>query len=771
MVPHGSGLRRMNVIWGALLLGMALSFFVRAYQGPAAAQAPFVLKDPDSLYHFRLAGLIARDFPRIPAHDPYLGFPREHLVPWGFLQDLAAAAVYRLSPGKGEEVLRAVCFHLPALLGALSLFFVFLLARQLGLAPWPSVGAGVVASLVPAQMSYTLGGRFDHHAGDLFTALIFFCLVVSAWRRRGEDGSAPGVLMVQGGMALATAAMFLNWLGAFLHVGILLLAAAGSVLISQEDDPRLPVFLERAGWSLAGGAGIFTLAVLSAFGSSRLAMLETESASGLQPLLLAGTAAVIGLLGRFSASGPRRALRHPVTLGLMLVVVTAGALTAGTVRDAVSLYLGPGDRIMASIQEVRSSFVDQGSDPLNPRFSLAGGLGLLGGGVLLFPFFLAAAARNGLGPAKVRGFPLVLFLCLAGVFLVLALLHYRFANVFSIPCGIGAGILLSRPDEGEKGPRWRYWRRGGAVWIPAILLSCLPGLSFAADNLRDPLAEAAGYGSRSAMEWIAARTPVPSDPFDLKTTPAYGVLAPMDLGNAVIVLARRPSIATGFVHGTLGRELVRVAEAFTETDPARLRAFMDENRLRYLLLPAVSTFLDQDYFVLRRDALAGLLRRGGSPALYAAGAAPVSLRLWETLGSATDQGGRPLPSCGHFRLVFEGASRVGSGSGIERYMLFEVLPGASLQGRAAPGSWVVASLELDTPFRKGVWWEDLARAGPDGRFSMTVPYPTGSLSGETRPHGPYEVREGKAGPVRRVEVSEEAVIRGLIVPVPRAAGG
>jgi len=422
---------------------------------------------------------------------------------------------------------------------------------------------------------------------------------------------------------------------------------------------------------------------------------------------------------------------------------------------------------MTSIQEVRSPFVDQTSDPLHPRLSFAEGLGFLGGGVLLFPIFVGGAVRKGLGPGGVRGFPLAFFLALAETMLVLASLHYRYSNLLSVPVGLGAGLLLSR-EGGGRGAGSRSWGKAGeALRLVAVAAACLPGLSFAVEHLRNPLAEATWLGSRSTMAWIAARTPEPSDPFDLRKAPEYGVLAPMDLGNAVIVEGRRPGMATGSVHGTLGGELLRVAGALTETDPSRLRAFMEENRLRYLLLPSDPGFLLQEYFVLGRDDPAALLRREGSSALYSAGKAPVSLRLCENLGGATDKGGRPLPSSDHFRLVFEGASPTGLGKlAVERYLVFGAVRGASLEGKAPPGAWVVASLPLDTPLRREVWWEDLAQAGPDGRFRMTVPYPTGPTGGEVRPRGLYEVRVGRAGPVRTVAVPEDAVRRGLAIQVP-----
>lgn len=76
--------------------------------------------------------------------------------------------------------------------------------------------------------------------------------------------------------------------------------------------------------------------------------------------------------------------------------------------------------------------------------------------------------------------------------------------------------------------------------------------------------------------------------------------------------------------------------------------------------------------------------------------------------------------------------------------IFEIVPGALLEGHAPPGSEVVATLNLLAPTTQRRWtgrWS--TRANQHGRFSLRVPYPTGiSLNGDpesVKARGRYQV--------------------------------
>ena len=97
------------------------------------------------------------------------------------------------------------------------------------------------------------------------------------------------------------------------------------------------------------------------------------------------------------------------------------------------------------------------------------------------------------------------------------------------------------------------------------------------------------------------------------------------------------------------------------------------------------------------------------------------------------------------------------------YKLFELVPGAVLTARAAPGTEMRVRLPLVTPLGRRFRYLASARADDAGRIELRVPYPT-DPSAPVRSQGPYRIQ---LGAVRlRLEVSEAETRDGSTVRVP-----
>jgi dolichyl-diphosphooligosaccharide--protein glycosyltransferase len=138
-----------------------------------------------------------------------------------------------------------------------------------------------------------------------------------------------------------------------------------------------------------------------------------------------------------------------------------------------------------------------------------------------------------------------------------------------------------------------------------------------------------------------------------------------------------------------------------------------------------------------------------------------------------------VPALEHYRLVHASETEYAAEtlSGTERgsfAKVFERVPGATVRGRAPPGSRVTASVELSLPRDRTFTYTQRARAGPDGEFSMTLPYSTtgyddwgveaGYTNVSVRATGPYRFvaeRPGSDDPVgvTSVHVPERRVVR------------
>jgi len=107
----------------------------------------------------------------------------------------------------------------------------------------------------------------------------------------------------------------------------------------------------------------------------------------------------------------------------------------------------------------------------------------------------------------------------------------------------------------------------------------------------------------------------------------------------------------------------------------------------------------------------------------------------------------------------------GGGDGRPFGRLFEVVPGALLEGTASPGSEVRAELRLRSNTLELLTAVHAGRAGADGRYGLRVALASEPL-GAVAPLGPWKVVVDGTG--QAVDVPAQAVRGGLAVPVPAA---
>ena len=88
--------------------------------------------------------------------------------------------------------------------------------------------------------------------------------------------------------------------------------------------------------------------------------------------------------------------------------------------------------------------------------------------------------------------------------------------------------------------------------------------------------------------------------------------------------------------------------------------------------------------------------------------------------------GRPavrVPALARHRLIFDADVAWGPSSGRRpSYKIFEIVPGASITGRARPGAEVRGELRIAMGRRGRMLFTSQVRAGTDGRYEIVVPY-------------------------------------------------
>jgi len=721
----------------ALVLGVALA----ARLAPAAEAfqtGAFVPTDSDALYQLRRMQLTAEAWPQPSAVDPWLAWPSGGPIPWAPGFDLAGAAV--LAAGAASPVggwLSVGLFHL-----ALGLLLVAL-AVELVLALLPprpgrlgaALAAGLLVALLPQAAESTKLGMIDHHVVE---ALIL--LLLARWALAAEPAGRSPARRRAGfeaiGAALSGGAV-LCFTGSPLYVALVLPLLAGPILAAER--PRLA---GSGAPALLGGA-LLSAAGTAPFVAAHGRALAFGFPSWLQPLLLAAAAAGLGaavLAGRLAPALPR--WRRPALLLLLGGAGLALGLLALPRIGAEGLaglqgWLLRRDPWLARVDEFQPMWKGSPAEALGSVWRFLAWPGLLV--PLAVPCAVAALAPAGWRRALGVGW---LVLSTAG----LALLQVRFGRVAAPWVGVGLGLALAWPAarlgaragagagaEGGAVPRWRAWLGSALPLCAVVALAVLdPRLQALLRRGSDPVPDATVELGLELGRW-------PADPA------APGVLAPWDFGNHALVLGGRPVVANGF-------------GSYPDA-----RAFEDAER--------AFRVGEAELLELARTRRVGVVVAG--PALPFSGKGVDAAWLRAVPSAPLLIGGSGVPALGlrHFEHVLPRLASTRAVVGIDRPLpvlwVYELVAGARLEGRAAPGTRVVLEIPLSEHGRAHTW-RAFTDAGADGRFALTVPLPT-DLTTPTVRTGVGRLLVG-GGPARPQAVPEAAVRAGQLVaaaPAPR----
>ncbi|OJH36833.1 STT3 domain-containing protein [Cystobacter ferrugineus] len=612
---------------------------------------------------------------------------------------------------------------------------------------WPPLHTWLVALFV------WLGPEVPERAAAWVDPLLSLCglgllsLLVRRWR---GEAVALGVLAL---LALVPAAVEAGALGnADHHVHEPFLAALCALLLGQALKTR-GVALGAVTGAVLGLAPLLTTSgfvLLPGLAASLpvAAWLQRERVgAGVGRVGLAlglGTAGVLAL-GVVLFGEPRSLAYHGLTafsplfalglwcgasgLALLLERRGGGWLSLGlAVPCAVPLlpeltrawhHLRLGDPLLAVVME---------STPLWKDPEFAGQL--LGPVLVLLPVGLVAASARAWKERDASAAPMVLGALSLGA---AALLQARFSQ----PLMGCAALCIAVGWEG-------LWRgaapRVRRVSAGALGLAGLPLLAGALPHPRQPDASPIAR-VRSTMEWMREHTPAPSPPWDASVRPAWSVIAPYDMGHLLVLWAERPAVATPFSQVPVHQEAnARASAVLGATSEEEAYALARASSARYLLLTPMDGVLGRPEVKLS-DTLAFWLREHAG---LATGARAASTR---------------------FRLVHDSAESRRLHPDLPHARVFEVVPGAVLRGRCAPGASVTASLELETGRGGLLRYEPHTTASPEGGFTLRVAYPTdrGTRESDVLARDAYRVQcEGGGGTAR---VSERAVREGQAVEV------
>src|SRR5574338_209009 len=664
VAPVGS-LRRTRRTVALALAVAALAGGVRSLRAEEVlAPEGVVAFDGDSYYHLRRIAYTARNFPAVLRFDPYVNFPRGGEPIWSPPFDFLLAALVRIAPGMNERVAmeHALAF-VPVALGMLHVLALFLVGRRLFPEPVAAAGALLLA-ILPAHYVYSQVGCIDHHvAVALMGTLVLFAAMGFVRRPAGRAAA---------GLGLAFACALALWPGSLVHV-VVAEAALLAFLLSQ---PEREAAVGVAGW--LAGAHALGAAVLAPLGLGRswieYGFLSPMVLSSFQPLWLAAGAACFAVL----ALAWRRFGVPRTVFGRTLAAIAAGAAVAGICLAALPRLSRGGLEVWSWLERTGgvAPVVSESQPLLTGENGVELGIGAewFSGGFYFVPVALAALALAERRGTRRSELALFAFWCVA--FLGLGLAQARFAIEFApalallLPAGFHAALHRLAPA------RWRA--RGAAAASIAALALCLPVLGWYRENATGAGSGEPARGMEDVLElgrWLRAHSPGTSGYLEPGPPPEYGVLAPWDIGHALRWAAARPVVQDNFGN-RVGSQGLAAADAYfsAESDAAALDV-LEWLRVRYVVVGPGGSGRDGGP---RRASLRERLRRqsGGPPLRREDASVPAS---WLE----------------RHRLVYE--TRTAAEDDVRRrFQLFEVVPGARIEGAAEPRAAVEASLVLRT---------------------------------------------------------------------------
>lgn len=575
----------------------------------------------DPWYHMMLAKSTVINFQR-PWFDPLTYFPHGTEIHFGPFMSWGIAGIsYIVGLGHPSlHTVEVVGAFFPALLGALVVFPVYFIGREIG-----GRGAGLIAAAIIAVMpgqffSRSVLGFTDHHIAEaLFSTMtiLFFLLALhnannlsfrSVFQKDWSALRTPFIFSILAGISLG---LYLDtWASGVLFVGVLLvfIIIQGTIDHIRGKNVEYLAVISIITFFIA-------LLMISPF-ISESGGFSTSLYSLFQPIMLIQGIIFVLLLSSVSTLIAKKSISRYYFPGIivgamllgLLVLKLAAPQALASLMGGLSIFI-PRTGGAATVAEI-SSILKAGG-----QFSLTGIQSNFPGLIaILSPFFLALIA---MGLLMVRNIKeerstdlLVIIWGIMILFLTLA--QNRFAYYYAVNIAVLSGYLGIRILEitgfselsqaaFEKDPA-TFIREDLKVWhvlasLTVVLLFIYPGLSM---SIHAPsYVGGPNQDWYNSVAWLENNTPDPGmDIYTIYDHPqkganfqypgsAYGVMSWWDYGHWIETIGHRIPNANPFQQGignrtadTPGSSPFFLAES--EDEAERVLTRLDENKSRYL---------------------------------------------------------------------------------------------------------------------------------------------------------------------------------------------
>ena len=716
----------------------------------------------DASYHVRRILRAAADLRYPDLFDPLLDWPHGAATHWSPGFDYIAAVIARILGGPDPASAARVTAVLPVVYGVIAVIIIGHLATRVVAKGdrfcWAT--AALFAALLPQNVGISQAGFVDHHVTEvLFVALLWRWTVACTELAEQRADLARRARFELAGAVLITLSVWVQSVG-LLYVGIAAGVLVALPLARGSVEPAPHRWAGTGAPSLCGGAillGLLYVPAVREHGHS----FAYEFPSYFQPALLAVAGAAVAISSELARQLRGRALRPAalrfgasiVALAVVVAAVLAIAPTAGRALSGLLDLAGSQGPDLAKIDELQPLLAAPSAAQDSRWARLDSYFGWTGYAlVALLPLGLLAARRAG----RERWVAMALW---TAILLGLSLGQNRWSRTLVVPIAVMSALALRRVAEWgiDALARWRSTREARAVRRPwpsgyagfaaasLLLLAPDPARALAPQPQRAIAVMEAGLFLRTMAR--------PVEPGHRS-----GLLAPWDKGFQLLHTSGLPLLSTG--HAWLvGEEGYRLEQAAWGGTADALWSLMTERDLGFVVADA--------------DTLATVTTDDGEASIVD-GPHQRQIR-WDyftkvPLGVML-LGGSGLPEIGvrhleHLCPRFASSESVPLQVPIPRLWIFEHVAGAVVEGRAAPGSRVVAEILLQHAAGV-VSYFAFTDADANGGFELRLPVPTRMNTGSLRSGKRIRLRrQGSA--VTMLELSEAAVISGARIVVADA---
>jgi dolichyl-phosphooligosaccharide-protein glycotransferase len=180
-----------TVIYGvALALIFAFALFLRTYfpYHNVFTGTWVRFQYEDAYYHMRVIENLSHHFPHRIFFDPFTFYPHGQTVFFApFFDILVGFFIWVIGLGSpSEHVIETVAAYFPAILGALTIFPVYFIGKELFNRKVGLIAAALVAILPGQFLLRSLLGFTDHHVAETFFSTLFILFLILAVKRAKE---------------------------------------------------------------------------------------------------------------------------------------------------------------------------------------------------------------------------------------------------------------------------------------------------------------------------------------------------------------------------------------------------------------------------------------------------------------------------------------------------------------------------------------------------------------------------------------------------------